>query len=97
MSEIDIHQCPDQRPGVQVVYSRGIQHGRWTWQLVVTREATQSDLEANHYLEEEGEIIWSMAVEINHCPYCGGRLRDEPLGTIEFALSDSSGWKTKVL
>lgn len=36
-------------------------------------------LEANHHLEEEGDIIWQTSIEILCCPYCGVALAAEGL------------------
>ncbi|ASJ72828.1 hypothetical protein [Granulosicoccus antarcticus] len=44
------------------------------WVMTISREATESDLEENHKLEEVGESIWMVAAEITHCPYCGEHL-----------------------
>ena len=45
------------------------------WVLYITRSATEDDLEENHYLETEGDIIWSTTVAIKNCPYCGTELQ----------------------
>ena len=44
------------------------------WTLNIQKEATESDLEENHYLETEGEAIWVTMLEITHCPFCGIQL-----------------------
>jgi hypothetical protein len=97
-----LHQCdflPKQ--GVQVISAKGYIPGRdKTWCLYIFREATESDLENNHYLEEEGDLIWTTAIEISHCPYCGRSLfenmkeRDVDFG--KFTHTDFSGSKSKM-
>ena len=65
------------------------------WVLVVTRSATEEDLEENHYLEEVGEAIWCTVAEISHCPYCGkflGKIRGKDT---EIAHFDFSSWESK--
>ena len=44
------------------------------WVLRIYREATESDLEQNHYLEEVGQILWNTVLAIRHCPFCGEQL-----------------------
>ena len=97
MKNFKIHECNNQGPGIRVEYSRSYFHERATWQLVVAREATEYDLENNHYLENVGDEIWSTVIEINNCPYCGEKLREESLDSIEFAHFDSSGWSVDIL
>ena len=92
MSKFRIHECQYQGPGIRIEHSRSYLHDRFTWQLVVTREASAYDLENNHYLEHLGDEVWSTVVEINNCPFCGIKLRDEQLSDIDFAHFDSSGW-----
>ena len=95
MSIFRIHECQYQGPGIRIEYSRSYLHDRFTWQLVVTREASAYDLENNHYLEHLGDEVWSTVVEINNCPFCGMKLRDEQLSDIDFAHFDSSGWSVE--
>lgn len=93
--ELNEHKC-DKLPKNGIYISTGQEsiHDSSSWVLQVAREATEQDLEDNHYLEEVGEIIWSVAVEIAFCPYCGERLCENkpPLVTGKFVLLDSSGW-----
>ncbi len=69
--------------------------------LYIQREAEESDLEENGYLEIIGEIIWSTEIEIVYCPYCSARLIDSKLiekdGYGNFRHIDSSGWSSNVL
>ncbi|SEO41326.1 hypothetical protein SAMN04490369_108612 [Vreelandella aquamarina] len=67
------------------------------WCLVIERVATEDDLQVNQYLEEVGDTLWTTAVEIKCCPYCGVGLTDarsvmssEDFGY--FIHIDSSGW-----
>ena len=94
--EYQIHDCLQQRPGVRIERSRSYFHSDFTWQLVITREATEEDLQNNNHLENVGDEIWSTVVEINNCPFCGEELRKEDLSTMEYAHFDSSGWSIDV-
>ena len=42
--------------------------------LNINRTATEQDLEDNHHLEEVGQTIYQVAVNIKFCPYCGCKL-----------------------
>lgn len=71
-----------------------------SWCLFIERLATEEDLQENHYLEEIGEQIWTTAVEIKFCPYCGVELlTNKPGGLTEefgyFVHIDSSGWLSR--
>lgn len=103
MKKWKIHEC-DNIPvsGIQIVFNNNYS-GRDipSWQLHVTREATEEDLDENHHLEEPGEIIWQTIVEISHCPYCGSDLYNgfdvipEEIGS--FRHYDFSSWASKVV
>lgn len=41
------------------------------WNLHINRVAGEEDLEENHYLEEVGQTIETVAVSVKFCPYCG--------------------------
>jgi len=97
MDEFKIHECPHQDSGVRVEYSRSYFHEHFTWQLVISRQATELDLENNHQLEQVGEEMWSTVVEINNCPYCGATLRRDVLDSIKYAHFDSNGWSIDIL
>jgi hypothetical protein len=96
MAEFEIHKCPYQGEGVSVVRSSDYFDGKYTWQLVIFREATEKDLEANHHLEEIGETLWTTVVEINHCPFCGASLRDDKVVDVEYVHVNSSGWSVQI-
>ena len=70
------------------------------WIFSIMREATEEDLEENHYLNSVGEIIWETMVEVKHCPYCGMKLpatdEAEASDLPWFEHYDSSGWNTKI-
>ena len=72
----------------------------WEWCLVVQRLATESDLEENHYLENIGDTMWTTAVGISYCPFCGDLLPDakHSMSSIgpEYQHVDYSGWTAKV-
>jgi hypothetical protein len=44
------------------------------WTLNIQKEATESDLEENHHLENVGDIIWLTSLNVLCCPYCGEQL-----------------------
>ena len=44
------------------------------WVLTICREATEVDLEESHILDEVGESVLTVTLEITHCPYCGDGL-----------------------
>jgi hypothetical protein len=83
--------CTDFCPTEQPIFSCGEK----VWYLSLIREATEDDLEENHYLEEVGEAIWTVTAEILFCPYCGKNLYNgQPnVSTGDFALYDSSAYK----
>jgi hypothetical protein len=45
-----------------------------TWTLNIQKEATESDLEENCYLENIGDTIWVTRIGILYCPFCGEKL-----------------------
>jgi len=70
------------------------------WCLFVERLATEDDLQKNQYLEEVGETIWTTAVEIRCCPYCGVELvhtrsENPPDDFGYFVHIDSSRWLSR--
>ena len=42
--------------------------------LNLNRVATDEDLERDHYLEYEGQIIEIVRIQVAFCPYCGQEL-----------------------
>ncbi|HIF61162.1 MAG TPA: hypothetical protein EYQ26_17020 [Rhodospirillales bacterium] len=63
------------------------------WHLNINHVATEQDLEENSYLEEEGQTIHSVVLNILYCPYCGKSLskeKDEIIPT--FTFHDFSKW-----
>jgi hypothetical protein len=95
MRKFRIHECPFQGPGIRIEHSRSYFHDKFTWQLVVTREASARDLDHNHHLENPGDELWSTVVEVNNCPFCGLKLREDKLSNIDFSHFDSSGWSVE--
>ena len=92
------HHCDHlPRNGVYVEFS---EEKKLVWKLYIQRQATESHLAENHYLETVGETIWTTEIEIVHCPYCGeklpglGRIDRETYG--RFRHIDSSGWSSTV-
>ena len=99
----EVHACEHiPKNGVAVIYDHELLDRKCgSWKLHVQREATEEDLETNHYLDCEGDIMWSLYVEITHCPYCGKPLekfeneRVDDMG--RFVLVDFTGWRSKHL
>jgi len=89
------HRCSCQTPGIRIERDGSYFGNDDVWVLVVAREATDEDLEEDHYLEGIGEELWSTVVEIAHCPYCGEKLGEVGSEEVEFAHFDSSDWNTK--
>jgi len=95
-----VHECC-QIPGdnVSVVSAdQYLNEGRWQWCLVVRREATESDLNDNQYLESVGDTIWHTSVGISHCPFCGECLPGVQVRSqgaeAEFLHVDFSAWSS---
>lgn len=63
------------------------------WLLNINKVATEQDLEKNHYLEEVGQTIYQVAINIKYCPYCGSKLDDLNDTTVpSFEFYDFSRW-----
>ena len=103
----NIHQCAEMpKAGIMVaIQNDGTVDGPGQWNLIAIREATEVDLQENHYLEEVGDSIWTFSAEIRFCPYCGLKLsvsaasadsdmpaeeESESFGT--FSLFDQEAW-----
>ena len=103
------HRCGNlPAEGVDVVFSESENLNRPPcWTLTIVREATEDDLEENSVLNEIGESIWSLTLEITHCPYCGSdliksdvfqnisdqeSLREDYAPFGEFSLFDQEKW-----
>ncbi|KGJ98570.1 hypothetical protein [Thalassotalea sp. ND16A] len=66
--------------------------GRY-WVLNINSVATEQDLEDNHYLEEIGQTIRQVTIQIKFCPYCGFKLSKSRNNVIPgFELHDFSKW-----
>ncbi len=77
--------------GVDVVYSSSdVLNRPPCWVLTICREATESDLEENHILEEVGESIWTVTLEITNYPYCGESLQAPDLTESEVDVDSDS-------
>ena len=97
-NDFTVHECehlPDK--GIYIQFS----DDETAWNLHIQREATELDLEENHYLDMVGEHIWTTMLEITHCPYCGIQLpglKNISKGSYgEFQHIDSSGWLSKII
>ncbi|MBL4682553.1 MAG: hypothetical protein JKY88_17785 [Pseudomonadales bacterium] len=90
------HQCESiPEIGISVIYDDQLQYHH-SWKLNIHRSVTESDLEENHIYEEIGELMWSTAVNISHCPYCGvdlyGISKTKVVGSHQFVHHDHSNW-----
>jgi NADH pyrophosphatase NudC (nudix superfamily) len=65
----DNHQCSS-----MTLAEAWIEKNDQAWLLNINKTATEQDLEENHYLEEVGQVIYQVAVNVNFCPYCGSKL-----------------------
>lgn len=63
------------------------------WLLNINHVATEQDLEDNHYLEEVGQTIEHIAVNVLFCPYCGEKLVKMAADVVpSFIHNDYSKW-----
>lgn len=65
----DLHRC-ENMPLTDIWYERN----QDSIILNINRVATEQDLLENHYLEEVGQAVESIGVEVIFCPYCGKKL-----------------------
>lgn len=47
--------------------------------LTLSKVATAQDLEDDHHLSYEGELIEQVSIPVTFCPYCGERLVSTPV------------------
>lgn len=66
---VDNHQC-----GSLALAEAWIEKEEHGWVLNINKVATDQDLEENCYLEEVGQTIYQVAVNVKFCPYCGSQL-----------------------
>lgn len=93
-----LHECDHSNSDTrQIVFSKDIENGfENAWNLCIRRLANEQDLEENHYLESEGDIIWQTTVEILYCPFCGAKLEGARKFEGEVSLYEgASGWYGK--
>lgn len=96
------HHCPAM-PTSGIRISREpdlLPNETWRWALCVERMAGEEDLQQIAHLEQVGDTLWSLAVGIRHCPYCGALLPGELSTTISssagFRLVDCREWTARV-
>ncbi|MCL6271084.1 hypothetical protein M3P05_14235 [Sansalvadorimonas sp. 2012CJ34-2] len=89
-----LHTCKFMPPDGVYIEQEEYEDGKHCWWLVIYREATEEDLENNHYLDMVGDTIWSTTVEVAFCPYCGEWLLPEKSGvdSVNPSHEDFSGW-----
>jgi len=80
------------KPGVYLSFCKEFP----AWILNIQREATESDLQENSYLENIGDILWLTRIEIRYCPFCGEQLPGLDRAKLphygEFQHHDFSRW-----
>lgn len=69
--QLQTHQCAATQRDTCSIYL----HEDSSWWLHLSQNATQHDLENNHFLEMEGEIMTLVMLPVKHCPYCGKQLQ----------------------
>lgn len=70
-----------------------LENNQGEWLLNINRVATEQDLEENHYLEEVGQTIEHVAINVLFCPYCGEKLDKASADiTPSFIRNDYSKW-----
>ena len=75
MHSTNQHFCKQLPPkGVAVYPARSFELASDGWIVQVFREAEAEDLELNHLLENEGQLIEYVTFPVAYCPYCGLRL-----------------------
>ncbi|MBR7890256.1 hypothetical protein J9B83_15245 [Marinomonas sp. A79] len=52
--------------------------------LTISKIATEEDLENNHNLEHEGQVIEQVSIPVTFCPYCGERLTKLSVDVTEY-------------
>lgn len=68
------HNC--QRPlneGIEIIYTDFNEEDQKNWWFHIYREATQKDVN-DMEADEVGEILFSSAIVISFCPFCGEEL-----------------------
>mgnify|MGYP001029106726 CR=1 FL=1 len=75
MQNFQIHKCELLPEDTEIVYSKNHLRGL-KWSLNIYRTATEKNLELNHHLEDEGEVIYQTSIKILCGPYCGVGLAD---------------------
>ena len=83
-----VHQCENMKS-----VGAWIEKNQDDWMLSINRMATVDDLQENHYLEEVGQILAHVAINVLFCPYCGESL-DQPAENFmpSFRHNDFSKW-----
>ena len=63
------------------------------WNLNINHVASEEDLEENHYLEEVGQTVETLSINVRFCPYCGkGLSTSENRIVPSFIHHDLSKW-----
>ena len=100
--DFQVHECEHlPKSGVYIDFTDDVDNEEeHAWYLNIHREAEESDVMENHYLDE-GDDIWSTMLEITHCPFCGEKLPDldkvDKKSYGKFSHIDSSGWSSKMV
>lgn len=93
------HECKQLPEGVYLESSDDDDQ-EFSWLLYIEREASETNLEENHYLEKIGDSIWTTMLEVIYCPYCGAKLPGTEKINIKsygkFSHIDSTSWTSKI-
>jgi hypothetical protein len=83
-----VHECETMRSA-----EAWIEETEGEWSLNINHVASEEDLEENHYLEEVGQTIETVSINVRFCPYCGrGLLCNEDRMVPSFTHHDLSKW-----
>ena len=84
----DLHRCENMKLA-EAWYEQAEDY----FVLNLNRVATEMDLHENHYLEEEGQTIETVAIKVLYCPYCGEKLAGASTSlSPSFVHHDFSKW-----
>ena len=84
-----IHECGDMKQAevwIELEHDQPLLH--------LNQTASRDDLEENHHLEQIGDTIATVILNVKFCPYCGEKLTgSDGAGVPWFHYHDFSSWK----
>ena len=85
---IEIHRCENMNSA-----EAWIEYAQGEYLLNLNRVASEKDLEENNHLDEVGQTIDHVSINIKYCPYCGESFVPDGSGfTPSFVYNDLSKW-----